>query len=296
MRYRNAKEMIGNTPVFVLEENGSNVYIKLEKYNPAGSIKDRAVLGMLEDAMREGKIQEGDLLIEATSGNTGIALAMLGAVLQIPVVIIMPETMSEERRALIKAYGAELVLTEGTTGMQGSIDKMEELMKENSHYKTLRQFTNPANPNYHYQTTGQEILKDVPEVEVFVAGIGTGGTLSGIGRALKEKNADIRVIGVEPASSPLITEGKAGSHKIQGIGANFIPSNLVREYVDEYMTITNEEAMSEAVAFARQTGILVGISAGANIAAAKKLATKYTHIVTVAPDGGEKYISGGLYD
>ena len=296
MRYRNAKEMIGNTPVFVLEENRSNVYIKLEKYNPAGSIKDRAVLGMLEDAMREGKIQEGDLLIEATSGNTGIALAMLGAVLQIPVVIIMPETMSEERRALIKAYGAELVLTEGTKGMQGSIDKMEEFMKENSHYKTLGQFTNPANPNYHYQTTGQEILKDVPEVEVFVAGIGTGGTLSGIGRALKEKNADIRVIGVEPASSPLITEGKAGSHKIQGIGANFIPSNLVREYVDEYMTITNEEAMSEAVAFARQTGILVGISAGANIAAAKKLATKYIHIVTVAPDGGEKYISGGLYD
>ncbi|MBE6113515.1 MAG: cysteine synthase A [Erysipelotrichaceae bacterium] len=296
MIYKNAKEMIGNTPVYLLEENGSHIYIKLEKYNPAGSIKDRAVLGMLEDALRQGTLHATDTLIEATSGNTGIALAMLGAVLQIPVVIVMPETMSLERRSLIKAYGAELVLTEGTKGMQGSIDKMEELMRENSHYKTLGQFTNPANPEYHYQTTGQEILQDIPEVEVFVAGIGTGGTLSGVGKALKQKNKDIKVIGVEPASSPLITKNTTGPHKIQGIGANFIPENLIREYVDAYMTITNEEAMAEAVAFARKTGILVGISSGSNIAAAKKLTDQYTHIVTVAPDGGEKYISGGLYD
>lgn len=220
---------------------------------------------------------------------------MLGATLGIPVIIIMPETMSEERRALIKAYGAKLILTDGKLGMQGSMDKMQELLSEHANYKVLGQFDNPANPEYHYRTTGQEILKDVPEVDCFVAGIGTGGTVSGVGRALKEK-AKVTVIGVEPAASPLITKGEAGPHKIQGIGANFIPNNLHREYVDEFMTITNEEALQEAVSFAKKTGILVGISSGANIAIAKKLAPRFQHIVTVAPDGGEKYISSGLYD
>lgn len=295
MIYKNAKDLIGNTPIFEMTVGNSKVYVKLEKYNPGGSIKDRAVLGMLEKAIVSGEIKQGDVLVEATSGNTGIALAMLGATMGIPVVIIMPETMSLERRSLIKAYGAELILTQGEKGMQGSMDKLQELLATHSNYKVLGQFNNPANPEYHYQTTGQEILKDVPDVDCFVAGIGTGGTVSGVGKALKKKT-NVHIVGVEPEASPLITKGQAGPHKIQGIGANFIPKNLQREYIDEFMTITNEEAIQEAVAFAKQTGILVGISSGANIAAAKKLALKYRNVVTVAPDGGEKYISSGLYD
>lgn len=284
-------KFIGNTPMYHMEN--TNIYVKLEKYNAGGSIKDRAVLGMLQHAIETSQVKEDSILIEATSGNTGIALALLGAIYHIPVVIVMPETMSLERRQLIAAYGAKLVLTQGALGMKGSMEEMARLMKEDKRYVALSQFDNPYNPEIHYQTTGKEILAQVPSVTTFVACVGTGGTFSGIAKRLKEKDAAIRCIAGEPESSAILSGQKAGPHKIQGIGANFVPANFDRSLCDDIMLVSDEEAISETIAFAKETGILVGISSGANIALAKRLQhyDPFAVIVTVAPDGGEKYLS-----
>lgn len=285
------EKFIGNTPVYQIE--GTKIYVKLEKYNAGGSVKDRAVYGMLRAAMENGTIQKDTTLIEATSGNTGIALAMLGAVYQIPVIIIMPETMSVERRQLIQAYGAQLVLTPGAKGMQGTLDKMAELKEQHPNYVSLSQFENPNNPKYHYETTGKEIIDQVPNLDIFVAGVGTGGTFTGVSRRLKEYNQAIRCIAGEPEASAILSGQNPGPHKIQGIGANFVPENFDREICDDIMLISNEEAIEETKAFAKETGILVGISSGGNIALAKRLAAQNPDrtIVTIAPDGGEKYLS-----
>ena len=284
-------KLIGNTPLYHIED--TNIYVKLEKYNIGGSIKDRAVLGMLDAAMNKGEIRQDTVLVEATSGNTGVALAMLGAVSHIPVIIIMPETMSMERRQLVKAYGATLVLTPGEKGMQGAMDEMERLMKENTNYRSLSQFDNPDNPNAHYETTGKEILDQLQDVDIFVACIGTGGTFSGVAKRLKEYNPAILCMAGEPEKSAVLSGRQAGPHKIQGIGANFVPANFDRELADDILLISDREAVFETVRFAKETGILVGISSGANIALAKRLSLRYPgkKIVTVAPDGGEKYLS-----
>lgn len=284
-------KLIGNTPLYHIED--TNIYVKLEKYNIGGSIKDRTVLGMLDAAMNKGEIRQDTVLVEATSGNTGVALAMLGAVYHIPVIIIMPETMSMERRQLVKAYGATLVLTPGEKGMQGAMDEMERLMKENTNYRSLSQFDNPDNPNAHYETTGKEILDQLQDVDIFVACIGTGGTFSGVAKRLKEYNPAILCMAGEPEKSAVLSGRQAGPHKIQGIGANFVPANFDRELADDILLISDREAVFETVCFAKETGILVGISSGANIALAKRLSLRYPgkKIVTVAPDGGEKYLS-----
>lgn len=293
---KNVIELIGNTPLVNLEKIDKNVYVKLENKNPGGSIKDRAVLGMILGAEEKGLLKAGDRIVEATSGNTGIATAMIGKSRGYQVTIIMPESMSVERRSLIKAYGAELILTEAAKGMQGSIDKMQELLASGE-YKSLGQFDNKDNPDYHYKTTGPEIYDELKDVDIFVAGIGTGGTVSGIGSYLKDQNNQIKVYGVEPKSSPLITRGQAGPHKIQGIGANFIPKNYFADLVDEVILITDDEAFEMVRQVANDEGILIGISAGANIAAAKKLAERFPgkKIVTVAPDGADKYMSMGIF-
>lgn len=293
---KNVIELIGNTPLVNLEKIDKNVYVKLENKNPGGSIKDRAVLGMILGAEEKGLLKTGDRIVEATSGNTGIATAMIGKSRGYQVTIIMPESMSVERRSLIKAYGAELILTEAAKGMQGSIDKMQELLASGE-YKSLGQFDNKDNPDYHYKTTGPEIYDELKDVDIFVAGIGTGGTVSGIGSYLKDQNTQIKVYGVEPKSSPLITRGQAGPHKIQGIGANFIPKNYFADLVDEVILITDDEAFEMVRQVANNEGILIGISAGANIAAAKKLAERFPgkKVVTVAPDGADKYMSMGIF-
>lgn len=293
---KNVIELIGNTPLVNISKIDENVFVKLEGKNPGGSIKDRAVLGMILGMEERGELKPGDRIVEATSGNTGIAAAMIGMNKGYPVTIIMPESMSQERRSLIRAYGAELILTEAARGMQGSIDKMNELL-ETGKYKSLKQFDNPDNPKFHYQTTGPEIYSDLEDVDIFVAGIGTGGTVSGIGKYLKEQNPEIKVFGVEPASSALINDKKAGPHKIQGIGANFIPGNFDSDVVDEVLKITDDEAFDMVREVASEEGILVGISAGANIAAAKKLAEKYPgkKVVTVAPDNVDKYMSLNIF-
>lgn len=288
---KEAMKLIGHTPMYHIEN--SHIHVKLEKMNPGGSIKDRAVYGMLKEAMNQGKITSDTKLIEATSGNTGIALAMMGAIYRIPVTIVMPESMSQERRALIKAYGANLVLSDKTSGMAGAVQKMQEIMAEDAHYLSLDQFGNEANAAIHEQTTGPEILNQVPNINIFVACVGTGGTFTGVSRALKKANPDIRCIVGEPYHSALLSGHEAGAHKIQGIGANFIPKILDTSLIDDILLIDDEEAYQETVNFAKATGILVGISSGANIALAKRLANHYPdkEIVTVAPDGGEKYLS-----
>ncbi|AUM94117.1 TPA: cysteine synthase A [Clostridium botulinum] len=303
MLYESSIDLIGNTPMFKLnnmkEEDMADVYIKLEKFNPGGSIKDRAALGMIEEAERMGKIKPGDIIVEPTSGNTGIGLAMVGRLKGYKVIIVMPDSMSIERRNMIKAYGAELVLTEGNKGMTGAIEKAEELARDKKGYFIPQQFSNRANSKKHYETTAVEILKDVEDLDVFVASVGTGGTIAGIGRRLKEFNKNIKVVAVEPHNSPVISGGKAAPHKIQGIGAGFIPEVYEKDVVDEVVTITDEESYEYARRFGTEEGILVGISSGANIAAAIKIAKKLgkgKKVVTVAPDGGEKYISTGLYD
>ncbi|AVQ45832.1 TPA: cysteine synthase A [Clostridium sporogenes] len=303
MLYENSIDLIGSTPMFKLnnmkEEDMADVYIKLEKFNPGGSIKDRAALGMIEEAEKMGKIKPGDIIVEPTSGNTGIGLAMVGRLKGYKVIIVMPDSMSIERRNMIKAYGAELVLTEGNKGMTGAIEKAEELARDKKGYFIPQQFSNRANSKKHYETTAVEILKDVENLDVFVASVGTGGTIAGIGRRLKEFNKNIKVVAVEPHNSPVISGGKAAPHKIQGIGAGFVPEVYEKDVVDEVMTIMDEESYEYARRFGTEEGILVGISSGANIAAAIKIAKKLgkgKKVVTVAPDGGEKYISTGLYD
>ena len=298
MIYKDGLELIGNTPIISLDKIGyENVYVKLEKYNPGGSIKDRIALSMIEGAERRGVLKEGSVLVEATSGNTGIGLAMAGNLKGYKVVIIMPETMSMERRQLVKAFGAELILTEGSKGMNGSIEKLKELLKENENYINLGQFENEENPKVHYDITGPEIYKEVPDVNVIIAGIGSGGTISGIGKFLKEKDENIEVVGIEPKSSPLITEKKAGPHKIQGIGANFIPKNYDENIVDKVITVSDEDAFDIVRLLANKLGVLVGISSGANVFGAMEISKKYPDkkIVTIAPDGIDKYMSMGIF-
>ena len=298
MIYKDGLDLIGNTPMISLDKIGyKNVYVKLEKYNPAGSIKDRIALSMVEGAERKGILNKESVLVEATSGNTGIALAMVGKLKGYKVIIIMPETMSMERRQLVKAFGAELILTEGSKGMNGSIEKLNDLLKENKNYVNLGQFENEDNPRIHYEATGPEIYKELPDVDVVIAGIGSGGTISGIGKFLKEKNENVKVIGIEPKSSPLITQKKAGAHKIQGIGANFIPKNYDENIVDKVITVSDEDAFEILRLMANKLGILVGISSGANIFGSIEISKKYPDkkIATVAPDGVDKYMSMGIF-
>ena len=293
---KNVIELIGNTPLINLEKIDKNIFVKLENKNPGGSIKDRTVLGMILGAEEKGLLKAGDRIVEATSGNTGIATAMIGKSRGYQVTIIMPESMSVERRSMIKAYGAELILTEAAKGMQGTIDKMNELLATGD-YKSLGQFDNRDNPDYHYKTTGPEIYTELRDVDIFVAGIGTGGTLSGIGAYLKDQNPNVKVYGIEPEASPIITKGQAGPHKIQGIGANFIPKNYFADIVDDLILISDDEAYEMVRQVANDEGILLGISAGANIAAAKRLAERFPNkkVVTVAPDGADKYMSMGIF-
>lgn len=298
MKYENALDLIGSTPMICLKNIGyKNVFVKLEKYNPGGSIKDRIALSMIEGAEKKNILNKDSVLVEATSGNTGIGLAMVGNLKGYKVVIIMPETMSIERRQLVKAFGAELILTDGSKGMNGSIEKLEELLRNNKNYINLGQFENEDNPRIHYEKTGPEIYDEIPDVDMIIAGIGSGGTISGIGKFLKEKNNNVKVIGIEPKASPLITEGKFGPHKIQGIGANFIPKNYNEEIVDEVLTVSDEEAFGAVKLIANKLGILVGISSGANIFGAIELSKKYPNkkIVTIAPDGIDKYMSMGIF-
>ncbi|MDU1313755.1 MAG: cysteine synthase A [Clostridium septicum] len=301
MIYNGVLELIGKTPILKvsnLEENSADVYVKLEKFNPGGSVKDRAALGMIEKAEKLGLIKPGDTIVEPTSGNTGIGLAMIGRLKGYKVVIIMPETMSKERRDLIKAYGASLVLTEGAEGMKGAIEKANELVKQHGYFMP-QQFENLANPEKHYETTAEEIYNDLSDLDVFVAGVGTAGTVTGISKNLKNKIKKLEVVAVEPEKSPVISGGKAGAHKIQGIGAGFVPKIYNSEYIDKVMTVSDEDALRTTKEFAINEGILVGISSGAAIYAAMKIAKilgKGKKVLAIAPDGGEKYISMGIYD
>ena len=302
MIYNGAIELIGKTPILrvtnMIDENSAEVYVKLEKFNPGGSVKDRAALGMIERAEKEGFLKEGSVIVEPTSGNTGIALAMIGRVKGYKVIIVMPETMSKERRDLIKAYGAELVLTEGSRGMKGAIEKATQMVNEHGYFMP-QQFENIANPEKHYATTAQEIYEDINDLDVLVAGVGTGGAISGIGKNLKEKINDIEIVAIEPSNSQVISGKKPGPHKIQGIGAGFVPQNYKNEYVDKVVAVSDEDAIKTAVDFAKNEGILVGISSGAAIYAAIDIAKKIgkgKKVLAIAPDGGEKYISMGIYE
>ncbi|MGV3025697.1 cysteine synthase A [Clostridium thermobutyricum] len=302
MIYNNIIEMIGNTPILkvsnLTDENSAEVYVKLEKFNVGGSVKDRAALGMIEKAEELGVLKEGSVIVEPTSGNTGIAIAMVGKLKGYKVIIVMPDTMSQERRSLIKAYGAELILTEGSKGMKGAIEKANELGKKDGYF-IPQQFENVANPEKHYETTAEEIYKDIPDLDYFIAGVGTGGTITGIAKNLKNKLPNLKVIAVEPENSQVLSGGEPGPHKIQGIGAGFVPSIYEEKYVDEVRTVSDEDAYDIAKRFGIEEGALVGISSGAAIKVALDLAKKVgkgKKILVIAPDGGEKYISTGLYD
>jgi len=284
-------KFVGNTPIYQLDD--TNIFVKLEKYNLGGSVKDRAVLGMLEEAKRQGKVNEDTIIVEPTSGNTGIAVAILASILGLKAVIIMPESMSLERRTLIKAYGAQLILTPKELGIKGSIELAEKLRGKYPNAISLSQFDNPANPAYHHKTTGKEILEQVPDIDIFVAGVGTGGTFSGVAKYLKENKPGVLAVALEPEESPAISKGHGGVHKIQGIGTGFVPENFDKELMDEVYTVSSEEAIEATKDFIRTTGIGVGISSGAAIAGAKKVAAKYPDkkIVTILPDGVDKYLS-----
>lgn len=302
MIYENILELIGNTPVVKLnlekEENIADVYIKLEKYNLGGSVKDRAALGMIEAAEKDGKLQKGGTIVEPTSGNTGISLALIGKLKGYKVIIIMPDTASVERRDIIKAFGAELILTDGAKGMKGSIAEAERIVAENSGYFLPQQFENPVNPQKHYDTTATEILADFPVLDAFIAGIGTAGTLVGVAKKLKEERPNTKIFGVEPVKSPVISGGEPRKHVIQGIGAGFIPKNYDGSVVDEIIQVTDEEVLEYGLRASREDGLFLGISSGAAIAAAYKVAKqlgKDKKVLAVAPDGGEKYLSVALY-
>ncbi|UQV54542.1 cysteine synthase A [Corynebacterium pseudodiphtheriticum] len=303
--YDNILDTIGGTPLVRLNESvkglKANVYAKVESFNPANSVKDRIGRAIVDAAEESGELKPGGTIIEATSGNTGIALALVGAARGYKVVLTMPETMSNERRVLLRAYGAEIVLTPGAAGMQGAVDKANEIAETEDNAILARQFANQANAQVHYKTTGPEIWEDTDgNVDIFVAGIGTGGTISGAGQYLKEKNPDLKAIAVEPAASPLLTEGKAGPHKIQGLGANFIPEILNRSVLDEVITVSNEDAVKASRKLAVDDGILGGISTGANIKAALEVAAREENegknIVVIIPDFGERYVSTLLYE
>lgn len=302
MIYNGAIELIGKTPILrvtnMIDENSADLYVKLEKLNPGGSVKDRAALGMIERAEQEGLLKEGSVIVEPTSGNTGIALAMIGRLKGYKVIIVMPETMSKERRDLIKAYGAELVLTDGSKGMKGAIEKATSLVKEHGYFLP-QQFENVANPEKHYETTAEEIYEDINDLDIFVAGVGTGGTITGVGKNLKQKISKINIVAVEPSNSQVLSGKKPGAHKIQGIGAGFIPKNYEAEYVDKVVAVDDKDAINTAVEFAKKEGVLIGISAGAAVYAALQLAKeagKGKKVLAIAPDGGEKYISMGIYE
>ena len=296
MIVKNLIELIGKTPMLEIPAGNARLLLKLERFNPGGSVKDRTALAMIEEAEQRGMITPGSTIIEPTSGNTGVGLAWIGRLKGDRVVLTMPETMSVERRNLLVAYGAELVLTPGAQGMKGAIAKAEELQAATPNSIILGQFTNPANPAIHYATTGQEIWNDTEgSVDVFVAGVGTGGTVSGVGRALKEKNLAVEIIAVEPASSPVLSGGNPGPHKIQGIGAGFIPDTYHAGFIDRVLTVSNEDAFAAAKQLASQYGLLVGISSGCAFHAAMQLAQQPEYagrtIVALLPDTGERYLS-----
>ena len=298
-------DLVGNTPLVRVnnlikkDELKADVLAKLEYFNPAGSVKDRIAKEIIQDALEKGLINENTTLIEPTSGNTGIGLSAVATALNLKIIITMPETMSVERRNLMKAYGAELVLTPGSEGMKGAIAKAKELASQIENSFIPGQFENPANPTAHYKTTGPEIYEQTEgKVDIFVAGVGTGGTISGIGKYLKEKNPEVKVVAVEPASSPVLSTGKGGAHKIQGIGAGFVPETLDTKIYDEIITVENEDAFATGKEMAKTEGILVGISSGAALYAAKELAKREENagktIVVLLPDGGDRYLSTPL--
>lgn len=304
--YKSALDLVGNTPLLEVThfEKDNNleatVLVKLEYFNPAGSVKDRIAKAIIEDAEKTGKLKPDSVIIEPTSGNTGIGLASVAAAKGYRLIITMPETMSVERRNLMKAYGAELVLTDGAKGMKGAIAKANELAEEIPNSFIAGQFTNPVNPATHKATTGPEIWNDTEgKVDIFIAGVGTGGTLSGVGEYLKSKNPDVKIITVEPATSPVLSKGTAGPHKIQGIGAGFVPDTLNTKIYDEIITVENEDAFATGKAFPKQEGVLVGISSGAALWAAKELAkrpeNKGKTIVALLPDTGDRYLSTPLF-
>lgn len=305
--YKNITELIGKTPLFepsnYSQDNDikARLLCKLEYLNPAGSVKDRAALGMIEAAEAQGKLKEGSVIIEPTSGNTGIGLAAIAAYKGYKVILTMPETMSIERRKLLSAYGAEIVLTDGSKGMQGAVEKAQELARNTEGAFIPSQFDNRENANAHIKTTAPEIWEDTDgAVDIFVAGVGTGGTISGVGEYLKSKKANVKIVAVEPESSPLLSKGYAGAHGLQGIGANFVPSLLNRDIYDEIITVSNEEAYTAARVFARREGILVGISSGAALHAAIVLAKREENIgktiVALLPDTGDRYLSTSLFE
>ncbi len=303
--YANVTELIGRTPIVELnaltEGLPGRVAVKLEFYNPAHSVKDRIGVSIVDAAEASGALRPGGTIVEGTSGNTGIALAMVGAARGYRVVLVMPDTMSIERRMMLRAYGAEIVLTPGAEGMAGAVAKAESIVAESDNAVLARQFANPANPQIHYDTTGKEVWEDTDgEVDVFVAGIGTGGTVTGVGRYLKERKPGVRVVGVEPADSPILTGGEPGPHKLQGLGANFVPEVLDREIYDEIIDAPYEESIEVSRAMAVREGVLGGISSGANVWAALELARREENagklIVVVLPDFGERYFSTPLFD
>ena len=302
--YTSADQLIGHTPLLELthveEGLGAKILAKLEYFNPAGSVKDRIAKAMLDDAEKSGKLKKGAVIIEPTSGNTGIGLASVAAARGYRIIIVMPETMSVERRQLMKAYGAELVLTEGAKGMKGAIAKAEELAQEIPNSFIPGQFVNPANPAAHKATTGPEIWEDTDgKVDIFVAGVGTGGTVSGVGEYLKSQNPNVKIVAVEPASSPVLSKGTAGAHKIQGIGAGFVPDTLNTKIYDEIIAVENEDAFIAGREIGKKEGVLVGISSGAALWAAKELAkrpeNKGKTIVALLPDTGDRYLSTALF-
>ena len=304
--YHSVSELVGKTPLLALENLGKAeapravLLAKLESMNPAGSAKDRVALEMIEQAEKDGKLNKNSTMIEPTSGNTGIGLAAIAASRGYRLIITMPETMSKERQLLMRAYGAELILTDGKKGMAGAIEKAEELQKTIPDSFVVGQFTNPANPMAHYKTTGPEIYRDTDgKVDIFVCGIGTGGTVTGVGRYLKEKNPEVKIIGAEPADSPVLSGGKAGPHPLQGIGAGFIPEILDTNIYDEIVTVTGEEAMSASRKLARTEGILAGISSGAALHTALLVANRPENvgktIVVLLPDTGERYLSTPMF-
>ena len=303
--YNNILETIGGTPLVRLnrltEGLGAEVLVKVESFNPANSVKDRIAKAIVDAAVESGDLKPGGTIVEATSGNTGIGLALVGAAQGYKVILTMPETMSNERKVLLRAYGAEIVLTPGAAGMKGAVEKANEIIAETPNAILASQFENAANPKIHEETTGPEIWKDTEgKVDAFVAGVGTGGTVTGVGRYLRSQNPDTYLVAVEPSDSPVLSEGHAGPHKIQGIGANFVPEVLDREILNEVLTATTEESVSTARKLATDEGLLVGISSGANVSAALKLAArdefKGKTIVAVAPDFGERYVSTILFE
>ncbi len=304
MIVKNVSQLIGKTPLVKLNkqgsENAANVYVKLEFQNPGGSVKDRIALSMIEALEKEGKISPSTMLIEPTSGNTGIGLAMVAAAKGYRLTLVMPDTMTVERRKILKAYGADLVLTEGAKGMKGAIEKAEEILQQQPDAVIPGQFVNPANPAVHYETTGPEIWMDLKgNIHAFVAGVGTGGTITGAGRYLKEKKSSIQLVAVEPSDSAVLSGGQPGPHKIQGIGAGFIPQILDVSLIDKVMQTTANEAIETARRIAREEGLLLGISSGAAIAAALKLAEEMDrddNVVVITASNGERYLSTALYD